>query len=294
MASPVLAILFADISGSTALYETLGDRRALQAVESVLDELRKATAAKGGRVVKTLGDEIMAAFGSSAEAAEAAVRMQERVAAARSHGGVRLGVRIGFHVGPVLEEGGDYFGDAVNIAARMTGIAKRGQIVTTAASVETLPEALRGRTRDLDQLPVKGKQVELRVYELLWQDDDDLTVLGTQESPRDAHSQVLRLQHGERVLVMGEGLSTVLIGRDPASDIVIAHRSASRLHGRIERRKDKYVYTDLSTNGTFVAVAGDAEIRLRREELMLRGKGHLAYGQPAADSRAEVVQYSVD
>jgi adenylate cyclase len=294
MSDPVLAILFADISGSTALYETLGDRRALKAVESVLDALRKATTANGGRVVKTLGDEIMAAFPSAANAAQAAVGMQERLAGMRSQGGVRLGVRIGFHAGPVLEEGGDYFGDAVNTAARVTGIAKRGQIVTTAASVDMLSDALRGRTRDLDQLPVKGKQAELRVFEVLWQDDEDLTVLGTQEDAGETQDSLLRLQHGARTLVMGEGISTVLIGRDAASDIVIAHRSASRLHGRIERRKGKYFYTDLSTNGTYVSVAGDAEIRLRREQIMLRGNGHLAYGHSSADARAEVVRYSLD
>jgi len=295
MPSHVLAILFADVSGSTALYETLGDRRALKAVESVLGELRKATTGGGGRVVKTLGDEIMAVFPSAADAARAAIRMQERMAAARPTGGARLGVRIGFHAGPVLEEGADYFGDTVNTAARMAGMAKRGQIVTTEAGIESLPAELQSRTRDLDQLPVKGKQAELRVFELLWQDDDDdLTVLGAQERAPESAASVLRLQRGERTLVMDAARPVVLIGRDADSDIVIAHRSASRLHGRIERRKDKFFYTDLSTNGTFVTVSGDAEIRLRREEIMLRGRGRLAYGHPAKDARAEVIEYSLE
>ena len=114
MTSRVLAILFADVGGSTALYEKLGDRRALKAVESVLDELRAATAALEGRVVKTLGDEIMAVFPTAAAAAQAATGMQERVSGMKAFGGLRLGVRIGFHAGPVLEEGGDFFGDAVH------------------------------------------------------------------------------------------------------------------------------------------------------------------------------------
>ena len=115
----------------------------------------------------------------------------------------------------------------------------------------------------------------------------------SQEGARQAQNPVLRLEHGERTLVMSEALSTVLIGRDAASDIVIAHRGASRLHGRIERRKDKFYYTDLSTNGTYVTVAGDAEIRLRREEIMLRGSGQLAYGHSSADARAELVRYAL-
>jgi class 3 adenylate cyclase len=294
MTNHVLAILFADVSGSTALYEKLGDRRALKAVEAVLDELRAATAASDGRVVKTLGDEIMAVFPNAAAAAQAAAAMQERVAALKSFGGLRLGVRIGFHAGPVLEEAGDFFGDAVNTAARMATVAKSGQIVTTEATTQSLPAPVLTRSRDLDRLPVKGKQGELRLFELLWRDDEDLTVLGTREHVITGGERVLRLQHASRTLVMDAGLTTVLVGRDAASDIVIAHRSASRLHGRLERRRDNYFYTDLSTNGTYVAVAGDAEIRLRREEIMLRGHGRLAYGHPGEDARAEIILFSLE
>jgi class 3 adenylate cyclase len=294
MTSRILAILFADVSGSTALYEKLGDRRALKAVESVLDELRAATAALEGRVVKTLGDEIMAVFPTAAAAAQAAANMQERVSRMKAFGGLRLGVRIGLHAGPVLEEGGDFFGDAVNTAARMATVAKSGQIVTTEATAQALPAPILERARDLDRLPVKGKQGALRLFELLWRDDEDLTVLGTQQNVLDSEARILHLQHADRALVMDADLTTVLIGRDTASDIVIAHRSASRLHGRIERRRDNYFYTDLSTNGTYVTVAGDAEIHLRREEIMLRGRGRLAYGQPGVDPRAETVLYFVE
>ena len=294
MTNRVLAILFADVSSSTALYEKLGDRRALQAVESVLDELRAAAAALEGRVVKTLGDEIMAVFPTAAAAAQAATGMQERVTRMKPFGGLRPGVRIGFHAGPVLEEGGDFFGDAVNTAARMATVAKSGQIVTTEATAQALPAPMLERTRDLDRLSVKGKQGELRLFELLWRDDEDLTVLGTQLQVPASGVRLLRLQHADQALVMDADLTTVLIGRDTASDIVIAHRSASRLHGRIERRRNNYFYTDLSTNGTYVTVAGDAEIHLRREEIMLRGRGRLAYGHPGGDSRAETVLYFVE
>lgn len=86
----------------------------------------------------------------------------------------------------------------------------------------------------------------------------------------------------------------MLIDRDASNHIVIRHRSASRLHGRIERRRDKYYYTDLSTNGTYVVVAADTELLLRREQIMLRGQGRLAYGHSAADARAEVVLFDLE
>jgi adenylate cyclase len=228
------------------------------------------------------------------QAARSAACMQGRIAALPAFGDTRLGVRIGLHAGSVLEEGGDVYGDAVNTAARMTELAKSGQIVTTGATVEALPEQLRDATRDLDLLAVKGKQDELHVYELLWRDDEDLTVLGTRGAVPLAGDCGLRLQHGGRTLLMGADLPMVLLGRDTDNNIVIQHRSASRLHGRIERRRDRYFYTDLSTNGTYVTIAADAEILLRREQIMLRGRGRLAYGHAAADPRAELVLFSVE
>lgn len=286
-----LTILFADVSGSTALYETLGDRRARKTVEGLLVELRAATGAHEGRVVKTLGDEIMAVFEAPASGVRAAVEMQERVAGMRPAAGMRLGVRIGMHSGEVLEEDGDVFGDAVNTAARMAGIAKSGQIVTTASTVERLTPEFHAQVRDLEHVSVKGKQSEIRVYEVLWRDDDDLTVLSLPEEPTDAKARVLVLEHGALSLTVDAERPAVLIGRDAASDIVIAHPSASRLHGRIERRRENYFYVDLSTNGTYIVVAGDEEIRLRRQEIMLRGEGHLAYGHSARHARAEVIRY---
>jgi class 3 adenylate cyclase len=294
MAERVLAVLFADVSGSTSLYERLGDRAALDAIESAIGVLRAATGEQDGRVVKTLGDEIMAVFASADAAARSAVCMQNRIAALPAFGGTRLGVRIGLHSGPVLEEGGDVFGDAVNTAARMAELAKSGQIVTTAATVDALPAPLRAATRDLDRLAVKGKQDAMRVYELIWRDDEDLTVLGTRGAVPLLSGRVLRLQHAGRTLLMGAELSTVLIGRDAGNHIVIRHRSASRLHGRIECRRDKYYYVDLSTNGTYVAVAADEEMLLRREQIMLRGRGRLAYGHSGADPRAELVLFNAE
>jgi adenylate cyclase len=291
MSGPTLAILFADVSGSTALYETLGDRRARKAVEALLEEMRAATRAHGGRVVKTLGDEIMAVFATPESGTRAAIEIQERVGAMKPAEGMRVGVRIGLHSGEVLEEDGDVFGDAVNTAARMAGVAKSGQIVTTASTAENLPVPLHERIRDLELVSVKGKQSEIRVCEVLWQDDEDLTVLSLPDEPVSATARVLVLEHGHQNLRVDAARPAVLIGRDGASDIIIVHPSASRLHGRIERRLENFFYVDLSTNGTYVGIARDEEIRLRRQEIMLRGEGHLAYGHPARHARAEVIRY---
>ena len=285
-----LAILFADVSGSTTLYEKLGDRAALKAVDQVVDLLKRTVGAYHGQVVKTIGDEVMAVFPDADNALQAASDMQTRVTALPPFGDTSLAIRIGFHIGAVLEENGDYFGDAVNTAARMAGLAKGGQIITTGPTVQALSPLLREGTREVAALSVKGKQSEVEVCEVLWQTGDDLTMLASKGTQASTEA-VLRLTHGIRELLMDASLPAVQIGRDVSHHILITDKMASRLHGRIERRGDKFYYADLSTNGTYVRLDGDVETVLRRDQVMLRGRGTLSFGHSAAEPGAELVTF---
>jgi class 3 adenylate cyclase len=289
----VLAVLFADVSGSTSLYEKLGDRAALAAVESVLNLLKRAVAVQQGRIVKTIGDEVMAVFESADAALQAAVDMQTQVSRLPAVGDVRLGIRVGFHAGPVLEERGDVFGDAVNTAARLAGLANGGQIITSGPTVVALSPLLRESTRDLDALPVRGKHDEIRVYEVLWQEAGETTMMAP-KGMRVAAEPVLCVAHGGRVLRMEAGVPRILFGRDQSNDVVIADKMASRVHGRIERRRDKFYYVDLSSNGTYVTNEGDVELLIRRDQLMLRGRGRISFGHSSGDAAAEVVTFSCE
>ena len=69
---------------------------------------------------------------------------------------------------------------------------------------------------------------------------------------------------------------------------------ASRLHARIERRRDKFVLIDQSTNGTYVTLEGEKEILLRREELILRGRGHISFGHTYQPEPAEVLRFACE
>ena len=77
------------------------------------------------------------------------------------------------------------------------------------------------------------------------------------------------------------------------STLGIADPKASRNHARIERRRDKFFLADQSTNGTFVTFTGEAELSLRREELMLRGSGIIVFGHSAAESSAETLEFTI-
>ena len=137
-----LAVLFADITDSTKLYSSLGDNAARVVVNACLTIVGDVVARCRGRIVKTIGDEVMAVFPSADAAMQAACDMQSRVSAIPQQENAPLAIRVGFHFGPAIEERGDYFGDAVNTAARMAGLAKSGQIITTANSVEALSPLL--------------------------------------------------------------------------------------------------------------------------------------------------------
>jgi adenylate cyclase len=285
-----LAILFADISGSAKLYESLGDAEALSTIERCLAIIRQACVDSGGRVVKTIGDEVMAVFPAADGAARAATDMQARISAQRTSHGTGLAIHVGFNYGPVLEEGNDVFGDSVTVAARLSNLAKGGQVFTSAQTVEELPPALRARTRSQLAHTVKGKQKDIDLFELVWQEtEDELTALSTHVKFRPAR---LALKHGDRQIELSEAAPTLSLGRDLQNDLVIADRKASRLHARIERRRDKFVLIDHSSNGTYVTVQGEAEIVLRREELALRGRGQISFGHAYEDDPSEVLGYS--
>jgi len=285
----MLAVLFADVSGSTRLYETLGNAQALVAVARCLDLVTGVSEGHGGRLIKTIGDEAMTVFPSVDDCTEAAAEIQGKLAELPPAGGTRLAMRVGYHYGPAIEADGDVYGDSVNVAARMVALAKGGQVITSAETAEALSPWLRSRLREIDSLTVKGKSREIAIFELLWQESaDELTALSTR--PKMAPSRI-RLGHGAREFEVADTQSTVTLGRDPGSDVVVADKMASRMHARIERRRDKFVIVDQSSNGTYVTVEGEREILLRREELILRGKGHITFGHANAAGAGEVLRF---
>jgi class 3 adenylate cyclase len=287
------AILFVDISGSTQLYEQLGDAQAHARVESCLALLQRVTAELGGLVVKSTGDGLMCAFDDATPALQAARAMHLRVFEQRALGGPALAIHVGCHYGPAIESGGDFYGDAVNVAARVAGVAKVGQIIATQDVVAHLDGALRDKTRRLDRVPVKGKRDPVEIHELVWQDSEELTMLGT----RMTEDRVPRLRlsfAGRDLWFDGSGAGAVTLGRDATCDIVLHDPKASRQHAKIERRRDKFVLADNSSNGTFVAIPGEAEIALRREELILRQRGRIALGHRTSDPDATLVEFSCE
>jgi adenylate cyclase len=287
-------VLFADVSDSTKLYETLGDKIAHAAIGGCIEAMKRATMAAGGRVVKTIGDEVMSIFRMPDAAAAAAAEMQAAVDQMPIVSGAKLGLRIGFHGGPVIQKDNDVFGDTVNLAARLVATAVKGQIITSSSTASLLNPVIRSSMRELYKIQVKGKAEEVILCEMVWRrTDEDTTVFATGRLKSSVPTSVLRLKYHGKELTRRRDNDTVDIGRDTDCGIAIADHMASRRHCTIERRQDKWLLKDHSTNGTFVTFEGDTELLLRREEITLRKHGWIACGQSRSGTQ-EVVEFFVD
>lgn len=286
-----LAIVFADISGSTRLYESLGDAIARELVSQCLGVMTEYIEKNGGTVIKTIGDEIMCTFPSAEQAVEASMGMQEGVTEdlpeLNPNTPSTLTIRVGLHFGPAILEGGDVFGDAVNVAARMAGLAKGGQIITTQDTAEALSPALRSSTRHLDRIPVKGKSEDIDIFEVIWQ-SEDVTRMATGLLKSEVKNVQLVLQYDGKEMKLDQNMDPFILGRGKKADMVVNDTMASREHARIECRRGKFILTDMSTNGTYVQTP-EGPSYLRREDIVLTGEGKIALGRELSEATEVVV-----
>jgi class 3 adenylate cyclase len=170
-----LTFLFTDLKGSTELYQRVGDLAAFDLVRAHFALLHEIVAGEAGAVVKTIGDAVMATFPTPDRALAAALRMRTAMRGLNDERGRdELLLKIGIHEGPclavVLNDRQDYFGQTVNIAARVQGLADSQGILTTGAVV-THPQAARLlQSAGLDPLPqrrqLRGIADELALYEI--------------------------------------------------------------------------------------------------------------------------------
>ncbi len=286
------AIVFADVCRSTQLFERHGNAEALRIVGRALAVLTDVTRRHGGSVVKTIGDEVMATFVAASAAAEAAIGMQQAVKDDRALAELSLCVKIGLHFGPVIPEENDVYGDAVNVAARMTGLAKADQIITTRATADGLPADLRSSTRSLGHTRVRGKEAPIEICELLWQQDRGAltSVLPSWEEMQRQRAGRLVLRYGAREFVVEPHGSAFQIGRSPANDLAPQGQRVSRSHAAIQFSNGHYVLTDRSTNGTYLRV-GMEEVFLHRDQIHLLREGVISLGQPTAEAGTEAIAY---
>jgi class 3 adenylate cyclase len=295
-----LAILFADVVGSTHIYEVMGDSLARDMVLTCVDIMRTATEAHAGSVIKTIGDEIMATFPTADSALNAASQMQHEIRTRTNLkvGGQSVAIRIGCHFGSVVIENRDIFGAAVHTANRMTSQAKAGQIMISGTMVQQLAPEWRSSVRHIDVTMLKGKSSEDELYEVLWQKEDAtsmLPALALGALLREKQKSLrLRISYQGQEILLSNGRANLTMGRAEENDIVVKGNLISRIHARIEFDRNKFLLIDQSTNGTFVTNNNGEESFVRRDSLPLKGQGRIGLGSTPGNSSTQYLQFSCE
>jgi len=286
--------MFADIAGSTRLYNQLGDEKAELLISTRLAIMCDITSNNNGTVIKKIGDEIMCRFPTAEDAALTATEMH--VKKVTSDASAPLNIRIGLHYGNIIEKNNDIFGDAVNIAARMAAIAKANQSITTENFVNQLSNNSLSKTRLFDTARVKGIDEEIKIYQLLWEEGNVTTFATAQHIQLISQAKVsivLKCNGEERFYTDTDINSAVSIGRDISCDLTIDAKFASRSHVNLEFRRGKFVLIDHSTNGTYVKLKNQNNLFIRREELPLIGEGYISLGEDYKPENTTNIYFSI-
>ena len=283
-----IAILIADVSGSTPLYEAVGDDAAARQIADCLARMTTIAGRHNGKLVQTKGDDVLCAFDEPVAAYTAAKRI---VASPLS---TSLSVHAGLHFGSVVHRDGDLFGDAVNLTARLASIAKSGEVLVSGSLVDRLPSQHRADLNLLDSIKVEGKSVPTMVYSHIEDESALITqVVGsgpTLDDQNAGNPVEFILRYGTRALTCHEDQS-VLIGRSSDCDFVIARPWISRRHATVTVRSGRMQLEDQSTSGTYIRIDGRREFLIRRETVLLAGSGMISPVLEPDDSKAEHIYF---
>jgi len=284
------AILFADIVASTQLYEKLGDVVAADCINQCIQKMTDTVGSYNGVVNNTIGDEVMCCFKSADDAVQAAVSLHERFSREPIDDyNITISLRIGIQYGDTIERDDDLFGDAVNVASRMTNIAIANQIITTEDTVQQLSSEWANKTRLFDRIEVKGKHERIIIHEVMWEERNITMIRNSTASM--AVNQSLHLIYQGISKTVQHNTQAFVLGRSPANDLVVDAQLVSRVHAYCVYRRGKFILIDQSTNGSFVKTGEGREIYIRREEVPLVGRGIIGLGESTVADHGQIIQY---
>ncbi len=295
-------VLFADLRGSTALYETLGNAEATSVVTHCVNAMGRPVVQFGGQVIKTLGDGLMAVFTLPGPAVQAAAQMQDvlesMVQKGRERGassGLRaLRLQVALARGEVVEMAGDCYGDAVNVAARLLDHAGDNETLITDDVLQGLPPDQRARFRSLDRLTLRGRVEPVPVHVMGGRRGGDSAVTQFGGDVTVAlEPDGLRLAWLDATRVFASQQMPVVLGRSPQAAFSVDDSRVSRSHAKVDWHGGSFLLTDLSYNGTYVRFNDGEIVSLRRGSCTLHGNGAIGLGGSPSDPTSACVRFDV-
>jgi len=297
-------VVFADLIGSTGVFEATGNAKATLAVTQLTRWMCDVFVAHGGHVVKTLGDGVLATFPDSSAAIDAVVEMQRshQKRLVNTQSSMRMPIRIGVASGLVELVSGDCYGDAVNVAARLSDLSGPNQIWASNSAIHSVDEPDGVRFRPLGPISIRGRAEPCSVSQVEWQYEEGSDFLTMQAELDPAHpaasgdvlGRQIELRWLDTVKTFRSFDLPIQIGRVRHVDFVVNDPRVSREHARIDWRNGSVVLVDISTYGSCVRFSGaGADLLLRREECVLHGRGEIALAASFADVSVPTVAFSV-
>lgn len=287
-----MAILFADLGGSSALYKSAGNLAAKSSIDTNLDITRKIICHYKGEVVKSIGDELMCCFANINDCLGAAITVQKRLSQQLLE--LDLCINIGISFGETIVEKSDLFGDSVNQAAHLTNLASGGQILISHGSNQRLNQELSAFSKEFDRITYKGSQESALIYRVFWQDETSYgeeTKLVDVEKKNFHDSTHLTIEYREAQFVIDVDSTPFLIGRDEGvCDLSVQGGQVSREHCQITYSRGKFVLVDHSTNGCYLSPANKQSIYIRREEYPLIEPISITLGLPKTSADGEEIK----
>lgn len=297
-------VVFTDLFGSTGAYEALGNAKAAQEITKVTAWISTVIEQHGGRVVKILGDGVLALFDDNSQGIAAVIDIQRtrKKQLANPSDTNRLPIRIGVASGEVELVDGDCYGDAVNVAARLSDMSGPQQIWVNSQALQNLKQAIGVHFRTLGDITIRGRAELCTVYQIDWQEDVSTEFLTMQAeldsvfdtSDRDVLGGQVELSWLNVQKTFRSFELPIHIGRVQQADFVVTDPRVSRTHARIDWRNGSVMLVDLSSYGCWVRFSGGgSDLLLRRKECVLHGRGEIALGSSFSDLSAATVKFAV-
>lgn len=285
-----LSVLYASITGGARLPRYSGRTDALYAVDRCERRIRRAVERHGGALIERANGEVMAFFNDGADALQSAIDLQHRVADLPAYAGVPMAVRVGICSGHQSTEARYFPEEGANPAASLAEIADPAHILLSIPRREKSFPWSQLAAASVPDLALNCGKRALGIFQVDWQKHDPLVLKTALVQLGNAGAQ-LRVRYKGRDLVLDSSRPGLTIGRQIGCDLTLRNTLCSRLHGTIERRLDRFVYVDRSTNGTYVTLEDQIEFFVRKKELLLFGHGQLSLGAPSSTKGVEIVYF---
>ncbi len=291
-------VVFADLVGSTSLYERLGDKTASAFVTQLMGLLQVEFEARQGRIVKLLGDGLFVVFAREGDALAACVGIQQRLVTkpmVPDGVGPPVQLQIGMDSGDVVEINGDCFGDTVNSAARLADLAGGGQILATQNVWSALVPLQKLSLRSMGPMYLRGRLEASHVFRVEWQSGrDEEATMASRSMIAARTAATLELNAEGKTFSLHSKSGALTIGRATDAGLSLNDPRVSRMHAKLEWRGSNFVLTDASSHGTWVYMGNQSNgVLLRRTECALAGVGHIVPGCERSDERAPLIAFAL-